>query len=141
MVGAAVSSVARWRFRNETRSEKPVSVTFLFREAAIYPVRPIEFFLPAADRPLPRDFPPMPKLAIDPGYPPTSIAEGTVVIEVDVDSAGVPRALREIGAPPNPLGQIALNAVRQWKFAPAIRNGRAVDGTAIVVITFPRPVV
>ena len=138
-VTSAVSSVTGWRFRNDTRLNRLVSVTFLFRPATIYPGNPVSFPPRGSGRDLTRDSPPIPVVVTDPGYPPASIAQGPVVLQIDVSRSGIPEQIREIGDT-GTLGDVAMNAVRQWRFQPALRDGRNIEGTAIAVIGFLRPV-
>lgn len=138
--GPAVRSVTGWRFRNDTKIDRPVSVTFLFRTPTTYPGDPIPIPPPQDERNVQRDLPPIPVVVFDPGYPPSSIAEGPVVLQIDVSAAGTPQQIRVIGAG-NALSELSTRAATQWRFLPAVRNGRNVEGTAIAVIAFLRPVV
>jgi hypothetical protein len=139
-VAPALNSVLGWRFVNAGQTDWPISITFLFRPAAVYSAAPIQFPPPAAGSALPRESPPMPLVVVDPGYPPTAQAEGPVVLQIEVGVNGAPGLIREIGVA-HPLGANAIAAVRQWKFQPATQAGRVVPGTAIAVITFLRPVI
>ena len=63
--------------------------------------------------------------------------EGTVTLEVDVSTAGLPTKVslaRSSGFPA--LDQAALAAVRRWKFEPARAAGVAVNGHVIVPLRF-----
>jgi TonB family protein len=138
-VTPTVRSVTGWRFRNDTRIDRPVSVTFLFRPASVYSFSPTPIQFPPLENRR-EDLPPMPLVVIDAEFPPSSTAEGPVVLQIDVSSAGSPTGIREIGNA-GALGQMAMSAVRQWRFQPATRAGRNVEGTAIAVISFLRPVI
>jgi protein TonB len=78
-------------------------------------------------------------MVVDPGYPASSIAEASVVLQLTIGTLGTVEEVRVIEPVPL-LEQIALKAVRQWKFRPALRDSRAVRGHAIAVISFRRPV-
>lgn len=94
---------------------------------------------PTASRPLTRDARP---LAGNPApqYPRNALRagnEGTVLVRAEVDAAGVPTELeltRRSGD--RELDRAALNAVRGWRFDPAMENGRAVASAVQVPIEF-----
>ena len=63
--------------------------------------------------------------------------EGTVTLEVEVSTAGLPTKVslaRSSGFPA--LDQAALAAVRRWKFEPARTAGVAVKGHVVVPLRF-----
>ena len=73
-------------------------------------------------------------------YPPTSVAEGTVILELTVSPDGgieAARVLRGVAS----LTEAAGRSVRQWTFRPATLNGKPVRATVITAFTFTRPVV
>lgn len=62
---------------------------------------------------------------------------GTVLLRVHVGSDGEPDAVDLVqGSGSRSLDRAAADAVRRWRFEPAIRNGQPVDGTVQVPITF-----
>jgi protein TonB len=77
---------------------------------------------------------------VAPVYPELARAanvEGVVIIEVTVDPQGhvtEPRVLRSIAL----LDQAALDAVRQWTYAPTVLNGVPVAVVMVVTVTFSR---
>jgi TonB family protein len=82
--------------------------------------------------------PPRVVSAVDAAYPVNSVAFGTVVLEVALDSAGKVervKVVRDI----SPLTDSAEQAVRQWKFSPARLDGRPVASSLPVAFTFVRP--
>jgi protein TonB len=63
--------------------------------------------------------------------------EGTVVLRVQIDSEGLARTVELAQSSGYPrLDQAALEAVRRWRFAPAQRDGRAVEAWVRVPIVF-----
>ena len=82
----------------------------------------------------------LPLVTVEPEYPVGTEAHGGVILSADIgpqgqlDSVKVLRALE-------PLTPAALAAVHQWHFAPAKHAGITLSSPAIVVFTFPRPVV
>jgi TonB family protein len=79
-----------------------------------------------------RQFPPI--------YPKASIAakeQGTVVLKVRVLADGTPSdiTIKKSTATPA-LDQAAIDAVQRWRFNPAIKDGKAVEGTVLVPVMF-----
>ncbi|MCC8361583.1 TonB family protein [Lysobacter sp. A6] len=75
-----------------------------------------------------------------PRYPQRALRRretGTVRVQVEVGADGVPTDV-SVAASSNSrdLDRAALDAVRKWRFAPAIRDGQAVAGTVVVPIEF-----
>lgn len=77
---------------------------------------------------------------VEPTYPATAYRareEGTVLVTADVDASGVPLSVevaRRSGS--RALDQAAVAAVRQWRFEPAMRGGKAVASTVEVPVSF-----
>ena len=62
---------------------------------------------------------------------------GTVLLRVHVGPDGTPYSVDLVqGSGSRALDRAASDAVRRWRFRPAIRNGQAVAGTVQVPITF-----
>ena len=82
----------------------------------------------------------LPVFTLEPEYPPTSIGEGSVILNEIVDRQGqvtsmhVVRDLESLTAP-------TVAAVTQWKFASGRRAGENAPSDVIVVVTFRRPAV
>jgi TonB family protein len=80
---------------------------------------------------------------VAPKYPPEALAagvQGVVILEVTINESGSvtdPKVLRSIPL----LDDAALEAVRQWQFAPSVVNGQAVPVkmTVTVNVTPPPP--
>jgi TonB family protein len=62
--------------------------------------------------------------------------EGTVTLEVHVDATGHAEALRVVKSLGFGLDDNARLAIHHWRFAPAMRNGVAVDSTTNIDIAF-----
>jgi TonB family protein len=62
--------------------------------------------------------------------------QGTVVLEIVIDERGYPTNFKI----PNPLGlgldEKAVEAVRQWRFRPGMKNGKPVAVVARVEVNF-----
>jgi periplasmic protein TonB len=62
--------------------------------------------------------------------------QGTVMLAIDVDESGRATNLRVISTPGLALDQKAIEAVAQWRFRPAYRNGKPVASSARVEVNF-----
>jgi TonB family protein len=62
--------------------------------------------------------------------------DGTVELEVVIDKSGVPSDLKVTGSAGLGLDEAAIEAVRQWRFAPALKNGEPVRTTGTVQCNF-----
>ena len=69
--------------------------------------------------------------AIPPDYPPAAMAQriaGSVTLEYSVDTHGEPRDIHVVEAtPPGMFDQAAINAVKRWRYAPMVVDGKAVE--------------
>ncbi|MGH9431405.1 MAG: energy transducer TonB [Terriglobia bacterium] len=71
-------------------------------------------------------------------YPPTSVAYGTVVLQVTVGKLGSIDDVKVIHDIPS-LTQEAERTVRKWKFRPATFDGKPVASLMVASFTFSRP--
>lgn len=89
-------------------------------------------------RPADREVEPIAR--VQPDYPVAAARiqeEGTVLVRVEVDADGRPADVsvaRRSGS--RDLDRAALDAVRQWRFRPAMRGGKAVASVAEVPVEF-----
>jgi TonB family protein len=85
---------------------------------------------------------PVPLKKIDPKYPPTLISEhveGEVILYAILRSDGSVDSIQLVRGLDEQLDANAMNALSQWKFRPAIKQGSPVDLEAIVHIPFHAP--
>lgn len=93
------------------------------------------------DLPLPvanADRPPRLLHRVQPVYPPPAFSqkvEGTVTLEILIDASGRVRRMKVIQSVPM-LDDAARDAVRQWVFAPATKDGRPVATLALAPVRF-----
>lgn len=76
---------------------------------------------------------------VDPSYPPDARAarvQGIVIVEVIVDETGMVREAHVLKGLPYGLEQAALDAVRQWRFEPATKDGQPVAVAMNLTINF-----
>jgi TonB family protein len=86
---------------------------------------------------------PVPLKKIDPKYPPTLInehVEGEVILYAILRSDGSVDSIQLVRGLDEQLDANAMNALSQWKFRPASKQGAAVELEAIVHIPFHAPV-
>lgn len=80
------------------------------------------------------------RIQFPPSYPEASLKakeQGTVMLKVRVLADGTPAdiVIHKSTATPA-LEQAAINAVQRWRFNPAIKDGKAVEGTVLVPMMF-----
>ena len=76
---------------------------------------------------------------VDPDYTPEGKAEqisGSVTLAFEIPSAGLPQQIKVVESLDRGLDQNAVAALRQWRFKPATREGRAVAVAAKVRFQF-----
>jgi protein TonB len=75
-----------------------------------------------------------------PAYPPISRRlgeQGRVMLKVLVSAAGEPQSVAlETGSGSDRLDQAAIEAVKQWRFVPAKRNGQSLSAYVLVPLKF-----
>lgn len=86
------------------------------------------------------DSPPVPVSSPAPQYPRAALRRresGNVLLRVHVGADGVPYAVDLVsGSGSRHLDRAATDAVRKWRFRPAMRDGRPVSGAVQVPISF-----
>lgn len=93
-----------------------------------------------AQRRVPADRDPSPLARTQPEYPATALRareEGTVLVRAEIDAQGNPTNVgiaKRSGS--RDLDRAAMNAVRKWKFEPAMKDGKAVASTVQVPVDF-----
>jgi protein TonB len=94
----------------------------------------------AARPKVPADRDVTPIARVEPEYPAAAARtqeEGTVLVRVDVDANGVPtnvEVARRSGS--RDMDRAAVDAVRQWRFNPAIKDGKKVAAVVEVPVEF-----
>lgn len=139
-------AVSDWRFSpSEVTDENGVTAPAESRVLVVSVFRPPALFNaptagePAKDVGAASDEVPFPTLLTPPLHPPGAIAEGVVLLDARVELDGSVGALQVLGSAPG-FDQAAVDAVREWRFRPARRGGRAVASYVSVVLGFPQPV-
>lgn len=72
----------------------------------------------------------IPHVVIPANYPRKALLKGqsgSVIFKMDINKDGSPFNIRIIGSEPEGVfDKSALNAIKKWKFKPAIKNGQAI---------------
>ncbi len=84
-----------------------------------------------------RFMPPQVRMASFAFYPVNTQAQGTVVLSVSVDKSGHMSKVRVVHGV-QPLNEAAIEAVKQWGFQPAMRDGQTAAGRVCVAFVFQR---
>jgi TonB family protein len=142
---SATRAIKQWKFTPATLNGQSVAsrvgVLTVFRPAAIGNTSvggpSLGYKQPTLSQK--DNHPPLPLTITDPGYPVNSTMMGVVIIELTLDKNGNPTRVRTIQDVPS-LTDVARDAIRAWKFMPAMESGQPVGGTLIVAISFLRPV-
>jgi outer membrane biosynthesis protein TonB len=140
----ATRAIKQWKFvpanANGQSVASRISALLVFRPAAIGTSSvggpSLGYKQPSPAR---NNHAPLPLSITDPGYPQSSIAKGVVIIELTIDKNGVPSNMRTVQDVPG-LTDVSRDAIRSWKFMPAVESGAPVDGTLVVTISFLQPV-
>ncbi len=85
---------------------------------------------------------PTPIRKVDPKYPPTLMnehVEGEVMLYAVIRRDGSVDSIQVVRGVDEELDKNAMNALSQWKFRPAMRQGEPVELEAIVHIPFHAP--
>jgi TonB family protein len=75
----------------------------------------------------------------DPVYPANSAStkpEGAVVLDVVIPEDGVPRVIRVIRSLDWQFDESAINALKEWRFSPAMKDGKSVKVRMNVAVEF-----
>ncbi len=106
----------------------------------VAPSAPVRPSTPAQSRPTTANRPPIPVSQPEPRYPRAALRAaigGTVQVQVDVGPDGVPTSVSLVqGSGNRELDRAALDAVRRWRFQPAMANGQPSVGRVTVPIQF-----
>jgi TonB family protein len=139
----AVMVIQRWRFHPGMKAGAPISIPCTL--SLVW--GPEDFTSGAIAGQVAQLYSPPPQTAtpwrviskLDPVYTEEARragVEGTVEVLLTIDEQGVPRNVRSDGSFAMGLTESAQAAVSQWRFEPAILNGRPVAEQAVVRVKF-----
>lgn len=138
---AAMTAVHTWSFvpaRKDGRAvDARIGIVFDFPQSLMPKVVSKEH---KHAEPLPdsADHAAVPSFTVDPDYPSTTVAEGSVVLLARVDAQGQLTSTSVLRDLP-PFTASTEAALHHWQFIPAERDGVKTDSAVIVVATFRRP--
>jgi len=137
----ALLAVRDWRFIPAMRSGVPleaitrIDVEFNLRTAELNE----EIANDMATRIGPGVSPPQVVHRVEPEYFPNGAREkpaGAVVLDAIILEDGAPKIVRVIRSQNWELDEIAINALQQWKFSPATKDGRRVKVRMNIAVSF-----
>ena len=77
----------------------------------------------------------------EPVYPANAMGSGTVVLAVSIDAAGEIQDVKVIKGSGGGFESSALEAIKEWKFKPAMLEGKPIPSVVPVAFSFSWPVV
>lgn len=136
-----IAAVKQWQFRpaeeEQRRVRSRVLVAGLFRPPTLNTptlgALPVDVAEGSAEIPRPA------AAAVAPLHPPEALFGGIVLVEVEINAAGVVTKTAVLRSAP-PFDGPAVAAARQWAFRPALRQRRPVASVAYIVFGFQQPV-
>jgi len=144
LTGAAVEAVKKWTFHAATWNGKNVAA-YLPVHVVFNPYNPGGTAVmgggPQVPRAVPSNLgswmPPQVRMASYAFYPTNTQAQGTVVLSVEIGKAGHVGKIRVVQGVAG-LNDAAIEAVKQWGFQPAMRDGQTGEGRVCVAFVFQR---
>lgn len=144
LTAAAVAGVKQWTFHAATWGGKNVAA-YLPVQVVFNPYNPGGTAVtgggpqvpPAVPSNLGSWMPPQVRMASYAFYPPNTQAQGTVVLSVEIGKSGHVGKIRVVQGVTD-LNEAAIEALKQWGFQPAMRNGQTGAGRVIVAFVFQR---
>jgi protein TonB len=83
--------------------------------------------------------PPVKTKDVEPVYPAVALSarvQGLIMLEATIDPTGKVVDIKPLGTPQPLLVQAAIDAVRQWEYAPTLLNGAPVPLIMTVTVNF-----
>ena len=123
---AAVTAVKQWRYK-PVEVLTTVTVNFVLADKS----EPQSVHAPGVTPPKPVD-------RKEPAYPPEAKEkgiQGEVVVKAQVSETGVVTSAEVISGP-ELLRQAALDAIRQWRFEPAVKDGKPIAVNTDITVNF-----
>jgi TonB family protein len=144
MLGAAKTSVRQWKFRPASKEGKPtpsrMTVSFLYRppnygNAAAVPPKQFSPVVPTEHD----NYVPVGVLSFAyPAYPVSSVAWGSVVVQLTVDSSGEVKGVDFLHGT-DVFNNFVSDALKQWRFQAATLNGKPITSKTVIAFAFQPP--
>jgi TonB family protein len=147
MLGAAKTSVHAWKFQPAYEDGKPTvsrqTVAFLYRPANqgnAVAVPPMDFVpVIPSDQSDDGDYVPVGISSFAyPDYPVNSVAWGSVVVQVTVNSVGHVKDVNFLYRTAS-FDNFVLDALKRWRFRAAILRGKPVTSKTVIAFVFQPP--
>jgi Gram-negative bacterial TonB protein C-terminal len=151
MLGAAKTSVRQWKFRPAWKFQKAsregtsapsrMTVSFLYRppnygNAAAVPPKQFSSVVPTEHD----NYAPVGVLSFAyPAYPVNSVAWGSVVVQLTVDSSGEVKGVDFLHGM-DVFNSFVSDALKQWRFQAATFNGKPITSKTVIAFVFQPPV-
>ena len=144
LTAAAQAGVGQWAFQAAHANGKSV-VARLPVHVVFNPYNPggtaVTSGGPTVPAPVPSNqvnfMPPQVRMASYAFYPANTQAQGTVVLSVSVDQSGHVSKMKVVHGVAG-LNEAAMEALKQWGFQPAMRNGETAAGRLCIAFVFQR---
>ena len=144
LTAAALAGAKKWTFQAATAHGKNVAAYFPVH-VVFNPYNPggtsVAGGGPHVPRPVPSNLgswmPPQVRRASYAFYPTNSQTQGTVVLSVEIGKAGHAGNIKVVHGVPG-LNEAAIEAIKQWGFQPAMRDGQTATGRLGVAFVFQR---
>jgi TonB family protein len=145
LTAAAVAGVKQWTFHAATWDGRNVAA-YLPVQVVFNPYNPGGTAVPGGGGPkvppqvpsnLGNWMPPQVRMASYAFYPTNTQAQGTVVLSVEIGKAGHAGNITVVHGVAG-LNDAAIEAVKQWGFQPAMRNGETGAGRMCIAFVFQR---
>jgi TonB family protein len=150
MLGAAKTSVRNWKFQpasEESRSAPSrMTVSFLYRPptgglASAVPPKDFSPVLPPdqSESSEHRNYVPVGVLSFAyPEYPVNSVASGSVVVQLTVDSSGEVKGVDFLHRMEG-FNSFVSEALKKWRFQAATFNGKSITSKTVIAFAFQPP--
>ena len=144
LTAPALEGVKKWTFHAATMNGKNVAA-YLPVQVVFNPYNPggtaVSGGGPKVPAAVPSNLgnwmPPQVRMASYAFYPPNTEAQGTVVLSVTVDKSGHTGKIKIVHGVAG-LNDAAIEAVKQWGFQPAMRDGQTGTGRMCIAFVFQR---
>lgn len=141
---SVAEAVSGWHFSPATVTDDKgrvdqvgthVLVVGLLRPPELVAATPAPLDMPRTSPDVPRPVKLMP-----PAYPALALGDGVAVVEVEVDAKGAVTSTSVVRSASG-FDSAAMDAIHEWRFEPARREGTPVPSVAYVVFGFRAPII
>jgi len=138
----ALAAVRTWTFApphsDGSPAEPRIAIVFRFVQPYVPPRSSVVHHYDVNSPSATHDSSAVPLTTVEPLYPATGGAKGSVILYESIDREGRIASVQVVQGLDS-LSASALAAAKEWSFAPARHSGSAIESAAIVVFTFRHP--